>query len=284
MPNRLLKEGICTSDAINLLSSDSEVLFYRLLVAADDFGRMDGRVQIVKSQCFPLKDYFTAEKIKDLLLELIEADLIQFYHVDNKPFFFIKKWDQRVRSKGKYPEPPEESQEVIDSNSLTDDSNVRTDDGLGLGLGLGLGSGSGKGETKEKILKKESQQEKPKPKKIEPGKKELPTQDLVDDETWNTFLELRKKIKAVNSPQAINCLIKELTRLSNQGHDPTEVINQSIRSSWKDVYPLKNRGLQVVSQHSREEYNRQQTEIAKRKLFGLENKDEKDITHEATTL
>ena len=83
--------------------------------------------------------------------------------------------------------------------------------------------------------------EKPKPKKIEPEKNELPTQDLVEQETWNSFLELRKKIKAVNSPKAINCLINELTRLSSQGHDPTEVVNQSIRSSWKDVYPLKNK-------------------------------------------
>jgi len=141
MPNRLLKEGICTSDAINMLSSDCEVLFYRLLVVADDFGRMDGRVQIVKSQCFPLKDYFTVEKIKDLLGELAEADLIKFYSVDNKPLFFIKKWDQRVRSKGKYPKPPDEQKEAVANNQKAGDSNVQTDDGLGLGLGKGLGKG-----------------------------------------------------------------------------------------------------------------------------------------------
>jgi len=135
MPNRLLKEGICTSDAINMLSSDSEVLFYRLLVVADDYGRMDGRVQIIKSQCFPLKDSFTSEKITSLLQELRQANLIAFYKCDNKPFFYIRKWEQRVRSKGKYPEPPEE----IDSNPMPDDSNVQTYDGLGLGRGKGMG-------------------------------------------------------------------------------------------------------------------------------------------------
>ncbi len=167
MPNRLLKEGICTSDAINMLSSDSEVLFYRLLVTADDYGRMDGRVQIVKSQCFPLKDSFTSDKIKELLAELRDAGLISFYQVSNKPFFYVRKWEQRVRSKGKYPEPPVETNEgdtpthdsevltddseVIthDSNPLTDDSEVLTSDGLGLGLGLGLGKGRGKGKGKE---------------------------------------------------------------------------------------------------------------------------------------
>lgn len=142
MPNRLLKEGICTSDAINMLSSDSEVLFYRLLVVADDYGRMDGRVQIVKSQCFPLKDSFTLEKISDLLEELRQTNLISLYKVDNKPFFFIKKWEQRVRSKGKYPEPTEEN--IVESPTL--DSNPLTYDGLGLGLGMGMGMGKGKGK------------------------------------------------------------------------------------------------------------------------------------------
>lgn len=138
MPNRLLKEGICTSDAINLLSSDGEVLFYRLLVVADDYGRMDGRVQIIKSQCFPLKDSFTTEKISLLLEELRQANLIAFYKSENKLFFYIKKWEQRVRSKGKYPEPPAE--ELV-SNPLTDDSNPPTSDRLGLGKGLGMGEG-----------------------------------------------------------------------------------------------------------------------------------------------
>lgn len=157
MPNRLLKEGICTSDAINMLSSDSEVLFYRLLVVADDFGRMDGRVQIIKSQCFPLKDSFTPSKIEKLLVELQQATLIISYQVNNKPFFIINKWEQRVRSKEKYPAPQEsiESNEnTSDSNLLTDDSeaqtcdsDMQTDDRLGLGLGKGRGMGKGIEET-----------------------------------------------------------------------------------------------------------------------------------------
>lgn len=148
MPNRLLKEGICTSDAINMLSSDSEVLFYRLLVVADDFGRMDGRVQIIKSQCFPLKESFTSSKIEKLLIELQQATLITPYQVNNKPFFIINKWEQRVRSKEKYPALPEsiESNEnTSDSNLLTDDSeaqacdsDMQTDDRLGLGLGTSI--------------------------------------------------------------------------------------------------------------------------------------------------
>ena len=35
MPNRIIKETICTSDTIDLLNAEEERLFYRLLVNAD---------------------------------------------------------------------------------------------------------------------------------------------------------------------------------------------------------------------------------------------------------
>ena len=36
MPNRILKESVCTSDSVNKLSWFEEVLFYRLIVNCDD--------------------------------------------------------------------------------------------------------------------------------------------------------------------------------------------------------------------------------------------------------
>ena len=51
------------------------------------------------------------------------------------------------------------------------------------------------------------------------------------------FLELRKKIKAVNSERAINMLIK---KLSNYDDDlKKQMIERSILNSWKDVYEIK---------------------------------------------
>lgn len=43
MPNRMIKESICTSETLAQLTPEEERLFYRLLVNADDFGRFDGR-------------------------------------------------------------------------------------------------------------------------------------------------------------------------------------------------------------------------------------------------
>ena len=66
MPNRILKESICTSDEIETLSAFQETFFYRLIVNCDDYGRMDARPKILASKLFPLKD-IRAAQIEDAL-------------------------------------------------------------------------------------------------------------------------------------------------------------------------------------------------------------------------
>ena len=141
MPNRLLKEGIVDSSLIDSLTSEEEVFFYRLLVVSDDFGRMDARPAILKSRCFPLKE-FKLDKIDGWLRSFVRQRLVTMYMVDEKPYLQILKWEQRVRSKGKYPSP--DGSQPIDEVQ-TFDSNLQTDDGLGKGLGMGKGEGKGNG-------------------------------------------------------------------------------------------------------------------------------------------
>ena len=123
MPNRLLKEGIVDSSAIDGLTSEEEVFFYRLLVVSDDFGRMDARLPILKSRCYPLKDGVKLDKIDSHLQSLVRQKLAIRYQVDDKPYLQILKWEQRVRSKGKYPS--------ADCGQMTVIS--QSDDGLGRG-------------------------------------------------------------------------------------------------------------------------------------------------------
>ena len=52
MPTRYLKPGIRDSELIDGLSAEAEVLFYRLLVTVDDFGRANARPSMVKAACF----------------------------------------------------------------------------------------------------------------------------------------------------------------------------------------------------------------------------------------
>jgi len=109
MPNRILKESICTSENIDQLSPLAEIAFYRLMVNCDDYGRMDARPKILKSRLFPLKDASESD-VQSWLKEMEDADLIIIYNHDGKPYLQMKTWDrhQQVRAKrSKYPSADE---------------------------------------------------------------------------------------------------------------------------------------------------------------------------------
>lgn len=115
MPNRILRESITTSATIDGLSAEAEVLFYRLLVVADDYGRMDARPAVVLARCYPLRidadhrSKLSTGAIRLQLAALQQAGLISFYAVGDKDFLVINQWDQhqRIRAKrARYPDPP----------------------------------------------------------------------------------------------------------------------------------------------------------------------------------
>ena len=108
MPNRIIKESICVSESIDSLTWFEEVLFYRLIVNCDDYGRFDGRVPVVKNRLFPLKDNVTAKAVKDGINKLASAGLVRMYECDGKPFLYLPTWNdhQSVRAKrSRYPAP-----------------------------------------------------------------------------------------------------------------------------------------------------------------------------------
>ena len=108
MPNRIIKESICTSDSIAELGWFEEVLFYRLIVNCDDFGRFDGRTAVIKSRLFPLKDSVTAKAVESAINKLVTVGLVALYFVEGKPYLQLPTWDkhQTVRAKkSKFPSP-----------------------------------------------------------------------------------------------------------------------------------------------------------------------------------
>lgn len=120
MPNRILKESICRSDSIDSLTWFEEVLFYRLIVVCDDYGRFDGRPAIIKGTCFPLKD-ITNKAISDALDKLSTVGLVRGYEVQGRPYLQLATWGrhQQIRAKkSKYPSNDETCNQMI-----TDDCN-----------------------------------------------------------------------------------------------------------------------------------------------------------------
>lgn len=126
MPNRILKEGICTSSDIDNLTYFQEAFFYRLIVNCDDFGRFDGRTAILKARLFPLKNLKEGE-VETSLEILARENLIERYVHEGKPYIQLKKWSQhqQVRNKrSKYPDP-DEGEEIVQQPKVEEPEKVK---------------------------------------------------------------------------------------------------------------------------------------------------------------
>ena len=107
MPNRILKESICTSESIDSLTEFQEVFFYRLIVNCDDFGRFFANPKILSSRLFPLRG-IAPELVNNALEALTRENMITIYKVDGKDYLQVNSWKthQQVRAtKSKYPSP-----------------------------------------------------------------------------------------------------------------------------------------------------------------------------------
>jgi uncharacterized protein YdaU (DUF1376 family) len=63
--------------------------------------------------------------------------------------------------------------------------------------------------------------------------------DWIPHEQWSAYMEVRKIKKAANTDRAINSVIKKLNEFRKEGFSLVEILENSIRSSWIDVYKPK---------------------------------------------
>lgn len=66
------------------------------------------------------------------------------------------------------------------------------------------------------------------------AKPELPP--YIDPDLWETWMEIRKSKKAVNSDRALKIILKELAQFQTAGFDCNAIIKRSIVGSWTSVY------------------------------------------------
>lgn len=108
MPSRMIREGLLDSDPLAQAGELAEVLFTRLMLVADDYGRFDGRVTVICRRCWPLGGP-NEQDVAARLASLARVGLVTVYQAEGKPFICIPKFNQRLRlkTKSKYPDPPE---------------------------------------------------------------------------------------------------------------------------------------------------------------------------------
>jgi len=212
MPTRYLKPGVRDSEAIDNLSPQAEILFYRLLVTVDDFGRFDARPAMIKAQCFPIKDSISIAKCKDLLDELNNKGLIYIYEAGGKLTLMMCKWDNVPRAKeSKYPAPTDSCIQLH-----TSANQVNTDAPLTVT------------ETKTKT-----------------ETKTVEAPEGVSQEVWQEFIAHRKAKKAKVTELVIEGIGKEASKAGWSLEDAlkeTIVRNwQSFKAEWVAVKPMQNK-------------------------------------------
>jgi hypothetical protein len=94
------------SERIDKLSPSAEVLFTRLLMKADDYGRYHANTKLLKAALYPLKENILANDLTPLIDEIIDAELAIKYIVDGREYLEIYNFGQRLRvQKSKFPGP-----------------------------------------------------------------------------------------------------------------------------------------------------------------------------------
>src|SRR5687768_8022510 len=106
MPNRIVREGILTSDRVDSLDAAAEVFYRRLMSKVDDHGLYDARPSILRSSLFPLRvDRVREADISRWIAACEKAGLIVLYAHDGKPYLQMLDTRWAARSEPKYPLP-----------------------------------------------------------------------------------------------------------------------------------------------------------------------------------
>lgn len=107
MPNRIIREGILTSERVAALDWASEVFYRRLHSIVDDYGRHEAGHQLLRAKCYPLQtDSVRVADIARWMAACHDSGLILVYGANGKQYLEVCDFNQRTRTDSKYPAPP----------------------------------------------------------------------------------------------------------------------------------------------------------------------------------
>ena len=120
MPNRTLKESICTSKRFNRLPEATCMLYMRLIVNCDDYGRAYGEPEVIRARCYPYGNATQAEVVARLS-ELVESGMVRLYQYDGTQYLALTAWMEHNRPRAvrsKYPDPDGDGVDLQTSASI----------------------------------------------------------------------------------------------------------------------------------------------------------------------
>ena len=255
MPNRMLKESILSSEKFNSLTWFEQSTYIRLILLADDYGRLDGRDVILKSYCYPLDDKVTRSAISKAISHMVNVGLLQKYEVNNKPYLYFPNFGkyQRLRSKtSKYPAPlngaqndscqshdrhmsdtcpleeeveVEEELEVEEKENLKEKAaTVVPENSKKTGNSFSNANVSAKANDTETIQAM------------------LEKYDLPLKTELMHFIESRRNMRKPLNAYAFELALDKLNSLSTDTEEQIAIVKQAIANGWQGFYPLKSNG------------------------------------------
>lgn len=251
MPNRMLKESILSSEKFNSLTWFEQSTYIRLILLADDYGRLDGRDVILKSYCYPLDDKVTRSAISKAISHMVNVGLLQKYEVNNKPYLCFPNFGkyQRLRSKtSKYPAP---------LNGAQNDSCQSHDRHMSDTCPL-------EEEVEEELEVEEKENLKEKAATVVPENSKktgnafsnananayakandtetiqamLEKYDLPLKTELMHFIESRRNMRKPLNAYAFELALDKLNSLSTDTEEQIAIVKQAIANGWQGFYPL----------------------------------------------
>lgn len=219
MPNRVIKESIKRSPQIDSLTWFEEVVFYRLIVTADDYGCTDGRPVLLKNELFPTKETITKKSIEEAIRKLASVGLVYQYESNGMPYLFFPTWEkhQRVRNKHrKCPKPPDDICSTANCCQMSADCQP---------------------ESNPNPIQSESESESKPRGGAEKGAFELyagGNAELLS--ALEDYGSMRQKIKKPMTERAKKQLCDRLDKLAGTAAGKVELLNEAILHCWQSVY------------------------------------------------
>ncbi len=69
----------------------------------------------------------------------------------------------------------------------------------------------------------------------------------LDQDTWDSFEEMRRLIKKPMTDRARKLILYELQRIKDGGHCPNKALDQSILHCWSDVFEPREKPVSKVA-------------------------------------
>lgn len=170
MPSRVIRGDILHSRSLGRVSRDAANLFIRLTLAADEFGRMDGRWRMIHMATYGDREDASVEDVVGWLKELESEGCIDHYQAGRDPVLRMPNWERHRHKRNRASQSefpcrcgtyeacgcPGEISVSRNGEKRSDAERSVSGSGFGFGFGSGFGLGTAPPDGSAQALSPES--------------------------------------------------------------------------------------------------------------------------------